>query len=310
MITAQSTSLRVLFLGLGSPFSLAPLRALLHAGITVVAVLMPDRQRAARAGEALLPLQPAPPSLIPLVNPYLQPTIVTTAWEHNVPAWSVTSLHTPALTTLIEQLRPDVGVVACCPWRLPPELLAGPTYGWVNLHPSMLPHYRGPAPVFWSLHDGINPTGVTLHQMDPEFDTGPILTQAPLLLPDGSTGARIDQLAGELGGRLLVPSLLSLAAGTSKLRPQGASGSSAPWPTADDFMIEPTWSAQHAFNFMCGTDEWQMPYLINHDSAHLKLHTALAYHPERTLGKPFEQQGSTLELQCNPGTLVATIFRT
>ncbi|MEZ4833421.1 MAG: formyltransferase family protein [Caldilineaceae bacterium] len=63
-------------------------------------------------------------------------------------------------------------------------------HGFLNLHPSLLPHYRGPDPIFWQLRDGVEPMGVTVHWMDVGVDTGDIAAQAPVALEDGLSGPR------------------------------------------------------------------------------------------------------------------------
>lgn len=71
----------------------------------------------------------------------------------------------------------DLAVVHGFPWRIPPPVLRLPRHGVVNVHPSLLPRYRGPAPVLWAIRNGDPDMGVTIHRMDENFDTGPILAQ-------------------------------------------------------------------------------------------------------------------------------------
>jgi methionyl-tRNA formyltransferase len=81
------------------------------------------------------------------------------------------------IAPLLESVQPDL--VACIgfPWKIPPEALAVPRLGWLNGHPSLLPHHRGPVPVAWAIRLGEPEIGITFHRMDVELDTGPIFAQ-------------------------------------------------------------------------------------------------------------------------------------
>ena len=81
-------------------------------------------------------------------------------------------------------LRPDLLVATVFPWKIPAEVLALPRLGAVNVHPALLPRYRGTMTPFWLLRQGEREAGQTLHRMTPEFDTGPILAQAGFPIAD------------------------------------------------------------------------------------------------------------------------------
>lgn len=104
--------------------------------------------------------------------------------------------------------HPDLLVCSGFPWRLPKEVLRVPRLGAVNIHPSLLPRFRGPMPVHWAVRNGEPVTGVTVHWMDEEFDTGPIIIQrggVPLddkIAPD-RLWRQLDRLAADLLGLAL-----------------------------------------------------------------------------------------------------------
>jgi methionyl-tRNA formyltransferase len=81
------------------------------------------------------------------------------------------------LAPLLEAVRPDLVVCMGFPWKVPPAALAVPRLGWLNGHPSLLPRHRGPIPMAWTIRDGDEEAGVTVHRMDAELDTGPVLAQ-------------------------------------------------------------------------------------------------------------------------------------
>ena len=82
-----------------------------------------------------------------------------------------------SIAPMLASVRPDIVVCTGFPWKIPADALAVPSLGWLNGHPSLLPRHRGPVPVAWAIVDGDEETGVTVHRMDPELDTGPVLVQ-------------------------------------------------------------------------------------------------------------------------------------
>lgn len=94
------------------------------------------------------------------------------------------SNHPRRWATQLASLRPDLLVSTVFPWRLPTDLLTLPRLGAVNVHPALLPHYRGTMTPYWLLRNGEHEAGLTLHRMAAQFDTGPILAQAPITIDD------------------------------------------------------------------------------------------------------------------------------
>jgi methionyl-tRNA formyltransferase len=284
----------ILFFGMHGPFSIAPLQALLAAQASIAAVIIPAIPQQHAAIEPLAPhagpLQPA--------------NIVHLAWQSEVPVYAARHCG-PEVIEQLAPLAPAVACVACWPYRIPPELLALPRAGFLNIHPSLLPAYRGPHPLFWALRAGLRATGVTVHWMSAELDRGDIALQAPLPLPEGVGAAVLEQAAGELGGQLLVAVLQQLAAGNATRRPQPPGGSYQPAPQAADFTLDPFWPARRAYNFMRGTAGWGQPYPLSIGGETLYLRRALGYDPAARLPAPVVRAGAQLHLQFTPGILLA-----
>lgn len=193
--------MRVAFAGTPD-FAVAVLEALVHAGheVTWVAT-QPDRP----AGRGLI-LQPPPVKL--------------RAQELGVPVWQP---QRPSEDEWMERLR-DAGaqalVVAAYAHKIPAGVLDLPALGCLNVHASLLPRWRGAAPVAWALLAGDRITGVTILRMDEGWDTGPILLQrTELIRPDDTQGTLHDRLA-RLGAALLVEALERLSRGTLRPVPQ------------------------------------------------------------------------------------------
>jgi methionyl-tRNA formyltransferase len=296
METNDLRQMRVLYLGMYGAFSRIPLLALLAAGVNVVAVVVPTQVK----GMAIRPLLPP---YLNLSLPLLNPSTIQLAWQHDIPVYEVGQLrHAQTLSTLAV-LAPDVAFVSCFSKRIPKILLDLPTHGFLNLHPSLLPAYRGPQPLFWCFQQGETNTGVTLHFMDEGFDTGDIAFQEHIPFADGLSGDEADLLCGERGGVMMVQTLKQLSVGTLPRQPQGATFTYHPSPTAADFRIPTSWSARRAFNFMRGTAEWERPYTILTSEGNVVAKTAVAFQPYKQQNHLIQRNGNTTWIQFADGIL-------
>mgnify|MGYP006275425229 CR=1 FL=1 len=145
----------------------------------------------------------------------------------------------PEVISEITELAPDVCPVVAYGGLVPTPLLAVPAHGWVNLHFSVLPAFRGAAPVPWAIRSGERETGASVFRIDEGLDTGPVLGQLRTPIGDRDTaGDLLDRLAA-LGADLLVEALDAMAAGTSIAVPQPTNGASlAPRLTATDARVD------------------------------------------------------------------------
>ena len=179
--------MRVIFFRTLCTFSVAPLRILIEAGYDVAAVVIPTDRSI--SGQPIVPLSPTNQTPIPLIAAASEPSIVSLAWERQLPTIkSAASLRRKHSKRLPQCSRNHL----CCllTKRLPASLLRVPRWGCLNVHPSLLPQYRGPYPLFWQARHGNRNFGVTIHCMDERFDTGDIAAQAEVELPDGSRAKR------------------------------------------------------------------------------------------------------------------------
>lgn len=299
--------MRVIFFAMPGRLAGPALQALLDAGVTVAAVAVPAPPGAPPAAPAPALLHPS--NTIPLSSPSvpLSPprSPLAIAAGRGIPTLALRRIGAPAVRAAVAELAPDLVVVACWPWRIPPALLAVPRLGFLNLHPSPLPELRGPEPLFWALQEGRAQTAVTVHWMDEGLDTGEIASAAPLDLPAGAAWSEVEELAAAAGARLLAALAPRLAAGEIPRRPQGPGGSYRPAPSAIDFAVDPAWPAARAFRFMRGTAAWGLPYALA--GTPLRLAAALSYEPAANLGSPFTVEGGTARVQMRPGALVATL---
>jgi methionyl-tRNA formyltransferase len=297
--------MRVLYFGMLGDFSRIPLAHLLAAGVDVRGIVVAGQAD----GNVIRPLPPPQyRSDLPLLNPYYDRNIIQLGWQHEIPVWTVGNFRHPQTLATLAHTEADAAFVACFSERIPKEMLALPRHGFLNLHPSLLPAYRGPHPLFWCFRQGETKTGVTLHFMDEGFDTGDIVWQEPVTFADGLSGEAADQLCAERGGALMVKAVHQLEeAGRLPHRPQTGPGSYHPFPGAADFHVLTTWTARRAFNFMRGTAEWGWPYVIEVEDKEIMAKTAVAYRPSQQLERPVQKGGENIWIQFSPGTLQVSL---
>lgn len=239
---------RVLFFGRRCRLSALPLRAVLAAGFSVAGIVTPaPRQRRDRS----LPIRAL--ALPPIVARVGEPTLEQLASAYRLPVLETSTLRHPQVLEALADLAPDILVVSCFPWRIPEELVALTSLGGLNVHPSALPAYRGPDPLFWVYRHGHLRSGVTVHQLTPELDAGPILEQARFDVPLGLPGDRLEWQAAGIGARLLVRALERVASRRAHMRPQASECASYfSWPRIRDLEITPAWAAWRAVHFLSG----------------------------------------------------------
>jgi methionyl-tRNA formyltransferase len=117
------------------------------------------------------------------------------------------------IAPLLHRYEPDVTLCLGFPWKIPPAALSVPRLGAMNGHPSLLPWYRGPNPVAWMIRNGETEIGFTLHRMDAELDTGPILAQASIPLGDEHSWEELESKFVDVIGELLARALARLEEG-------------------------------------------------------------------------------------------------
>lgn len=145
-----------------------------------------------------------------------KPEVKICAEAHGLEVYQPTRLRNPENVQLLEQLNPDVIVVVAYGQLLPKSILDIPKYGCVNVHGSILPKYRGAAPIQWSVANGDTETGITTMLMDVGLDTGDMLLKETVKIPSDATSLDMEVTLAEVGAALLVKTLEGLADGSIK----------------------------------------------------------------------------------------------
>jgi len=171
----------------------------------------------------------------------LQSAIKLQATEMHLPVFQPERIRSEEAQARIREIGADVMVVVAYGQILPASLIDAPRLGTLNVHASLLPRHRGPAPVEWAILSGDSETGVSIMQMDAGVDTGPILAQERVPMAPDEIAPRLEGRLAIVGGALLVRTLDDLVVGRVTPRPQPAVGAShAPRLRPEDGKLDPT----------------------------------------------------------------------
>lgn len=208
------------------------------------------------------------------------PPVKQLAQQHGLPVYQPRTLRDGSSDDLIRGLSPDIIVVVAYGCIIPPQLLHVAKYGCINLHVSLLPKYRGSAPIQWAVLNGDTTTGVTIMQLDEGLDTGDILMVQPVEIdPEMTSGELFDKVSA-IGARTLVEALDKIRAGA--LTPQkqdDAQATKAPPLTKEMARFTFAESAGHIHNWVRGMNPWPVAY-FEHDGKKIKVQQSrLAQNP-------------------------------
>ena len=183
------------------------------------------------------------------------------ALEHHIPVFQPDRLKPREVAERLSAWRPDVAVVAAYGRIIPEHLLTVPRLGMINVHASLLPKYRGAAPVHRAVMNGDSETGVTIMRVVKELDAGPMFARVTRPIgPDETSDVVEDALAG-LGAQLLVAVLAQMTAGTAREEPQDdTQATHAPRLTKEEGLIDWSQSGAAIHNRVRGLYPWPHAY--------------------------------------------------
>lgn len=282
--------LRIVYMGTPD-FAVPALRRLIASHHEVVGVFtQPDRRRGRGKKVQLTPVKQV-------------------AVEHDLPVVQPKSVKTSEAREQLAALRPDVSVVAAYGQILPAEVLETPRLGSINIHASLLPRYRGAAPINWCLVRGERQTGVTMMLMDEGLDTGPILAAESIAIPELMTAQQLHDELAVLGASMIVETLDEWAAGQLEPTPQVDSESSyAPMLSKQDGRVDWGLDARSVADHIRGFNPWPgaFCYLGREEKARrVKLHLARAVEGGGEPGEVIEADASEglMRVACEEGAI-------
>ncbi len=256
-IPNSGTTNRIIFFGT-EDFSLISLKQLIAAGFSISAVVTKPDSRKGR-GQKLI-----------------EPAVKTLAKAHDIPVWQPHKL--TDISSQIEALQPVTGVLVSFGKIIPQSIIDLFTPGIINVHPSLLPRYRGPSPIESAIINGDQETGVTIMQLSKRMDAGPLYAFSPYELIGNETRPQLYETLGELGAQVLVASLPSIIDGSLTPRPQQESAATYCQLLAkDDAYINPGTMTAHEIErhvrAYAGFPRTKLT-LQNHDVILTKVHVA------------------------------------
>lgn len=186
--------IRIVYMGTPD-FAVEPLEAIIKAGYEVTAVVtQPDKQKGRGKEVKMTPVKEC-------------------ALRHGIPVFQPVKIKEPEAVAELEKYQADLFVVAAFGQLLSEEILNMPEYGCINIHASLLPAYRGAAPIQWAVLNGEKESGVTIMQMDKGLDTGDMLLKRSVELSPKETGDSLHDKLMHLGAELIVEALSKLEKG-------------------------------------------------------------------------------------------------
>ncbi len=283
--------MRVIFMGTPD-FAVPVLEAIIQAGHTVIGVYtQPDKPKGRGKSMQYTPVKEK-------------------ALEHQIPVYQPVRVREPEVIEEIRNLQPDIIIVVAFGQILPEELLAIPPYGCVNVHASLLPKYRGAAPIQRVIMDGEKESGVTTMYMAKGLDTGDMIEQLVVPIDAKETGGSYHDKLAEAGARLCISTMEKIEAGTAPRIPQDDSRSCYAHMLKKSMgELDFEQPAEVLERLVRGLNPWPSAY-TQLQGKNLKIYEAdvveIPENQQREPGMITAVDKKSFTIQCNPGGLRVT----
>ncbi|VAW66758.1 Phosphoribosylglycinamide formyltransferase [hydrothermal vent metagenome] len=265
--------MKIIYIGSDGPLSCAPLKALLRyterdsfENEFRISAIVSDcfNSTHERVGH------------IPVID-YRSNSLESLAFQHNISLFKIQKSLSDVIPA-IESCQADIIIVSCFAYKLPDSVLNIPRIGCFNIHPSLLPAFRGPSPLFWQFRAEKCDFGVSLHRMTSKFDNGNIIAQKPIIIPDGSNSLQAIELLAHASAETLLQALPGFIQGAFKETPQDETQASyQSFPLDDDFIVTTEWNARRMFNFICVNEAPGLLFICEVSGQSFYISRALSY---------------------------------
>ncbi|MBT6490204.1 MAG: hypothetical protein HOK97_10610 [Deltaproteobacteria bacterium] len=297
--------MRIVLIGQRGPYSSYAFRHLVRglAGCEVVALV--EGKSSPMKGREHRWLKPGRNAPLHKDLPRSQ-SLVDLAVASRIPILQTTDINAPKVIEALAGLKPDLLVCVGFSKLFSQDLLDIAAVGCVNAHPSPLPKWRGPAPIFWQLKEGMEHLPVTLHWLDAKEDHGPILARGSAQVFPQMAGDDVYRAGGECAGRLLKPLLESMVQKVPAGEEQVDSpGPRAKRPDADDATVSDpeNWDCQHLINFFTGATWFSQCSLLLGDDI-FRIKQGIRVFKGQTMPAQFMVVGEEITVQCRDGLAV------
>ena len=235
-------NLKILFMGTPD-IAACSLKYLIDKGMNVVCVVtQPDKPKG--RGHKLTP-----------------PEVKVVANEHNIDVYQPEKLKNEELMPVLLEYKPDIIIVVAYGKILPKYILDFPKYGCINMHASLLPKYRGAAPIQWSVINGEEVTGVTTMKMDEGLDTGDMLLKSEITIGEYETSEELFERIAQLGAKTLYDTIINIENITPK-KQDDSEYSYAPMISKEMGKIDWNLGKNTISKLICGMNSWPMAYTL------------------------------------------------
>ena len=230
------------------------------------------------------------------------------AAENNIPVYQPLSLRkgedAEKSLSELKELSQDVIVVVAYGQILPKPILELPRFGCVNVHASLLPEYRGAAPIQRCIQDGAKRTGVCTMRMDEGLDTGDVIMRRETEIPEEMTGSELWELLSKIGAELICETLNCLENGSAEFTKQPAEGTYAKMISKEELRLDFTKSAKDVYNFIRAMADVPCAYTILPDGKRLKVCRAKLSDKKSELSAGTVTDEKNLTVVCGGGNCV------
>lgn len=229
-----------------------------------------------------------------------------TALNAGIPVHQPEKIRDPQSQKLLQSLAPDCIVIIAYGQIIPARLLPIPKYGWINLHASLLPKYRGAAPINWAIANGETVTGVTSMRIDAGMDTGDMLLKSEISIGPAETAPELTARLSEAGVPVMLKTLRGLQDASICPQPQDHSQASpAPLLKKEDGRIVWARSAQQIYNCIRGFDPWPGAYsTFRGQTCHLWGQPVSNQHSSQRLPGEIFSDANNLLAACGEGSAI------
>ena len=273
--------MKIIYIGSDSSFSLIPFLALIKSNHEICAFAYDDIN-----------------SDFTAIN---SNSIQSVALNNSIPLIKIDTEYASAVLK-IQSYKPEIIIVSCYPRLLPLSILSIAKLGCFNLHPSLLPRFRGPVPLFWQFREGVNDFGVTLHRITNKFDDGNIISQKTVEMNDGISQSEAMELLAISSCELIINMLDNYYGLTEEVQNHSLA-SYQTFPENKDYSISLLWSAKRIYNFVSAYKEKGRVFSYQEGDKKYRLVDVYSYQDKAYIEsmKNKSKNENIVSLQCNPG---------
>jgi len=252
--------MNIVYIGSSGPLSTIPLQTLINSKFNISAVAIDSNKN----------------DTIPNINKNSD-SLASLAFYNNVPLVKLTK-KVASNVAAIKKYQPDIILVSCYARKISNEIAQLAKVGCFNIHPSLLPKYRGPTPLFWQFKKGEENFGVTLHRVTEKFDQGNIIAQQKIKMPDGISKAAASILLAKLASKIILKTLPLLQNENFKEVTQDeAIASYQSYFKKEDYAVSVNWTAKRLYNFIAAHKRTMITFPCEIDGKVYELVDAVSY---------------------------------